>query len=487
MKNFEGLEPVSIWNYFDEILKIPRRSSKEEKIVEYLANFGRRHQLETITDEVGNVVIRKPASKGLENRKSVCLQSHVDMVAEKNSNSGHDFDTDPILPLIDGEWVKAKETTLGADNGIGIASQLAVLTDPKLQHGPIECLFTVEEELGLKGAFNLKPDFIRSNILINLDSEDEGEVFIGCAGGIDTTATIDYKTRSVPADSVAFRIEVSGLKGGHSGDDINKFRGNAIKILNRFLWTVSRRMPLRIAGFEGGNLRNAIPREAFTIVTTSRSKSQLFKDEFQKFCVAIKNEQSAHEPDLKLEIKPAVMPDHVIRKKYHRRMLNLLYGCPHGVKSMSKSIKDLVETSTNLASVKFTEHHTYVVSTSQRSSVESEMQNIVNTVRSIFELAKAKVENSGGYPGWEPDTNSEILGITVNSYKKLFGNEPLVKAIHAGLECGLFLQKYPGLDMISFGPTIRGAHSPDEKVEINSVKKYWDLLKEVLIKIPEQQ
>ena len=487
MKNFEGLEPADIWNYFDEILKIPRRSSKEEKIIEYLVNFGRKHQLETITDEVGNVIIRKPAAKGFENRKSICLQSHVDMVAEKNSTSTHNFDTDPIQPLVDGDWIKAKDTTLGADNGIGIASQLVILTDSKLEHGPIECLFTVEEELGLKGAFNLKPDFIRSNILINLDSEDEGELFIGCAGGIDTIATIAYKTRNVPADSVAFKIEVTGLIGGHSGDDINKHRGNSIKILNRFLWTVSRRIPIRIAGFEGGNLRNAIPREAFAIVTTSRSKTQLFKDEFHQFCVAIKNEQSVNEPDLKLEIKPSDLPDLVLRKKYHRRLLNLLYGCPHGVISMSKSIKDLVETSTNLASVRFVNQHACIVSTSQRSSVESEKQNIANRVKSIFELARADVENSDGYPGWEPNTDSEILKITFESYQKLFGYEPLVKAIHAGLECGLFLKKYPGLDMISFGPTIRGAHSPDEKVEISTVKKYWDLLLEVLVNIPEQK
>jgi dipeptidase D len=383
--------------------------------------------------------------------------------------------------------VKARETTLGADNGIGIASQLAVLADPDLHHGPVECLFTVEEELGLKGAFNLKPDFFRSKILINLDSEDEGELFIGCAGGIDTIATIPYSTRKVPGNSEAFKIEVSGLKGGHSGDDINKDRGNSIKILNRFLWTVSRRMPIRIADFEGGNLRNAIPREAFAIVTTFRSKSQMLKDELEQFKVAIKNETGVSEPGLKVEIKAMDLPVMVLKKKYQRRLLNVLYGCPHGVISMSRSIKDLVETSTNLASVSFTDHHTYIVSTSQRSSVESEKQNIANMVRSIFELVKAEVENSSGYPGWEPNTNSKILKITLESYQKLFDNEPLVKAIHAGLECGLFLKKYPGLDMISFGPTILGAHSPDERVEINSVKKYWDLLLEVLVNIPEQK
>jgi dipeptidase D len=486
MKTFEGLEPAIVWDYFEEICKIPRRSSKEEKIIEYLVDFGMKHQLETITDEVGNVVIRKPAVKGFEKRKTVCLQTHMDMVAEKNSKSNHNFDTDPIQPFIDGGWIKARETTLGADNGIGIASQLAVLTDTKLKHGPIECLFTVEEELGLKGAFNLKPDLLRSKILINLDSEDEGELFIGCAGGINTTATIFYKTRKVPADSVALKIEVSGLKGGHSGDDINKFRGNSIKILNRFLWTVSKKIPVRVAGFEGGNLKNAIPREANAVVTINKSNNQLLQDEFQKFRIAIKNELSGTEPDIKLEMKTADLPPQVLKRKYQRRLLNLLYGCPHGVFSMSKSIKNLVETSTNLASVRFADHQTFTVCTSQRSSVESEKQNIANTVRSIFKLAKAKVENSDGYPGWEPDNDSEIMKISFESYQRLFGIKPLVKAVHAGLECGLFLEKYPELDMISFGPTIRGAHSPEEKLEISTVKKYWDLLLEVLVSIPEQ-
>ncbi|MBN2213549.1 MAG: aminoacyl-histidine dipeptidase [Bacteroidales bacterium] len=487
MNSFKGLEPKGIWNYFSDICKIPRRSSKEEKIVEYLLEFGKKHNLETIADEAGNVLIRKPASRGYENRKSICLQSHVDMVAEKNSSSDHNFDTDPIQPFVDGEWVKAKETTLGADNGIGIASQLVILADTGMEHGPVECLFTTEEELGLKGAYNLKPGYIHSKILVNLDSEDEGELFIGCAGGIDTTATISYKTRRVPADSVAFRIDISGLKGGHSGDDINKNRGNSIKILNRFLWSVSERMPIRIACFDGGNQRNAIPREAYAIITVRQSHSQKLRDEFDQFCFAIKNELSESEPGLKTELKPADLPQVVLTKKYQLRMLNLLYACPHGVISMSKSIRDLVETSTNLASVKFTGSDTYTVSTSQRSSVESEKENIANTVSSIFELARAEVRQSDGYPGWEPNTGSEILKITVESYKKLFGKEPVVRAIHAGLECGLFLEKYPDLDMISFGPTIRGAHSPDERVEINSVKKYWDLLLDVIAHIPQHK
>ncbi len=486
MKSLEGLEPENIWNYFDEICKIPRRLTQEAKIVDYLIKFGQKHNLETSSDEVGNVVIRKPATKGFEKKKSVCLQSHVDMVAEKNSTSSHNFDTDPIQPVIKNSWVKAKDTTLGADNGIGIASQLAILTDTQIMHGPLECLFTVEEELGLKGAFNLKPEFISSKILLNLDSEDEGELFIGCAGGMDTIANMHYKTKKVPGNSVAFKISISGLTGGHSGDDINKGRGNSIKILNRFLWTLSRRMTIRIAGFEAGNLKNAIPREANAVITTDRSNSQKLTEEFRQFEIAIKNEQHVTEPGLTLELKATDLPVLVLKRKFQRRLLNVLYGCPHGVINMSRSIKDLVETSTNLASVKFTNHYTATIATSQRSSVETEKQNIANTVRSIFELARANVDHTDGYPGWQPNTDSEILHLTQQEYVKLFGKEPKVRAIHAGLECGLFLEKYPWLDMISFGPTILGAHSPDERVDIHSVKKYWDLLTSVLKNIPEE-
>lgn len=486
MNSFKGLEPEAIWSYFGEICKIPRRSSKEEKIVEYLVNFGKKHNLETSVDEVGNVVIRKPASKGFENKKYVCLQSHVDMVAEKNSSSAHNFDTDAIQPVVTDGWVKAKDTTLGADNGIGIASQLAILTDSEIEHGPLECLFTVEEELGLKGAFNLKPDFIKSKILLNLDSEDEGELFIGCAGGMDTTAQMHYKTIKVPGNSVAYKIDVSGLAGGHSGDDINKHRGNSVKILNRFLWTVSRRTRISLASFTGGNLRNAIPREASAVITINRTLTQKFTDEFNQFKIAVKNELSHAEPGLKIELKTTEIPIFVLKRKYHRRLFNMLYGCPHGVIGMSKTLNDLVETSTNLASVKFVNHYTIAISTSQRSSVDSEKQNIANTVRSIFELGKCDVEHTTGYPGWQPDTESEILKIASVTYKSLYGKEPKVKAIHAGLECGLFLEKYPQLDMISFGPTIRGAHSPDERVEIKTVKKYWDLLLSILRNVRDE-
>ncbi len=480
MTKITEFEPVNLWKFFHEICKIPRPSSKEDKVINYIIDLGKRNNLTTLKDKTGNILIRKDASPGCETKMSVCLQSHLDMVAEKRSCSNHNFEKDPIHPVIEDGWVKATDTTLGADNGIGVASQLAILLDNSIEHGPIECLFTVEEETGLTGAFNLDPGFLKSNILINLDSEDEGELFIGCAGGMDTIARLKYKDKKCPTNYLAFKISINNLKGGHSGDDINKGRGNSIKILNRFLWTLSRRIKIRLNKFEGGNLRNAIPRDAYAIIAVEQKNAKKLENELNQFIFAIKNEFGSTEPDIHLEMKPEKLPDSVLRKKFQRRLLNAIYGCPHGVIKMSPEMKDMVETSTNLASVKFTRDNTITITTSQRSSIESGKQNIANSVRSIFELSKAYVEHTSGYPGWKPNINSEILKVTKKSYKKLFGIDPLIKSIHAGLECGLFLEKYPYLDMVSFGPTICGAHSPDERVEIQSVKKYWDLLLDVL-------
>ncbi len=480
MKNISELQPSLLWKYFEEICQIPRPSKKEEKISEYIVNFGKQHGLETNRDDSGNVMIAKAATKGYEKIPPVVLQSHMDMVGEKNSDSKHDFEKDPIQPYIDGEWVKAKGTTLGADDGIGIAAQLAILADDTVAHGPLECLFTVDEETGLTGAFNLKEGFFKSKILINLDSEDEGELFIGCAGGIDTVAILNYKTRSVPEDSVAFRVSVSGLTGGHSGDDIQKGRGNSIKILNRLLWQANKDHGIRIATFEGGNLRNAIPREANALITV---KERLAKDVITLMNIladAIKNEFKIAEPALKITIEAADLPDKVLSGKPAKRLLNVLYACPHGVISMSQAIAGLVETSTNLASVKFLESNQIQITTSQRSSVESARTDIANRVSSVFSLVKATVEHSGGYPGWSPNPDSPLVKLTESLYVKLFGNKPVVRAIHAGLECGLFLEKYPELDMISFGPTILGAHSPDERLNIETAEKFWKLLLEVL-------
>lgn len=488
MKLQDALEPKIVWKYFDEILQVPRPSKKEEKIIQYLLDFGKQHQLETLKDDIGNVLIRKPATAGNENKKGVILQSHIDMVCEKNSDVEHNFDTDPIQAYIDGEWVKAKGTTLGADDGIGMAAQMAVLASDDVEHGPLECLFTVDEETGLTGAFELQENFLKGEILLNLDSEDEGELFIGCAGGRDTTATFNYLQEKLPeTDMQAFKINVSGLKGGHSGDDIHKGLGNSNKIMNRLLWYAAINYDLRLHYFNGGNLRNAIAREAEAVVVIPANKMNAFSEYFDAFVTAIRNEYAITEPELKIVIDNVSLPDTIIDIKTQYNLLNALYACPHGVYAMSRQIPDLVETSTNLASVKFIDDNRIFITTSQRSSVDSAKEDIVNTVKSVFCLAGAKVEHSDGYPGWSPNTNSEILNITEKAYLKLFNEQPVVRAIHAGLECGLFLTKYPHLDMISFGPTIKGAHSPDERLNIDTNKRFWALLLDVLKAIPEKE
>lgn len=486
MNGLEDLKPAEIWKYFTEILEIPRPSKKEEKIIDYLLAFGEKHKLETVRDEAGNVLIRKPATKGMEKVQSVVLQSHVDMVCEKNSDVVHDFNTDPIKAYVDGNWVKAKGTTLGADDGIGIAAQLALLASSTIEHGPLECLFTVDEETGLTGAFEMKPDFFKSNILINLDSEDEGELFIGCAGGMDTVITFAYETEKVPSDFLAFKISIVGLKGGHSGDEIDKGLGNSIKIINRFLWKGTNKYDFRIANIDGGNLRNAIPREAFATFMVHKEDVDSMKQLFSSFKSDIINEYVSVEPNLKITLEETDAPGWVIDEPTQFDLLNSLYACPHGVIAMSNQIPGLVETSTNLASIKFIQDNQILVTTSQRSSIDSAKTDIGNMVESVFRMANANVVRTGGYPGWAPNTNSNILTITKDSYVKLFGVEPIVRAIHAGLECGLFLEKYPKLDMISFGPTIKGAHSPDERLDIETTDKFWKLLLDVLKHIPKQ-
>lgn len=486
MNHFESITPKDIWKYFSEICKIPRPSKKENLIINYLQNFAKENNLEVKTDDAGNVLIKKNAHIGFENRQPVVLQSHMDMVCEKNSDVSHNFATDPINAYIDGDWVKAKGTTLGADDGIGIAAQLAILASKEIKHGPLECLFTVDEETGLTGAFEMKEGFFNSKILINLDSEDEGELFIGCAGGIDTLATFAYDSEKVPTDSVALKITVKGLSGGHSGDDIDKGRGNSIKIINRFLWKGTHRFDLRLSLLDGGNLRNAIPREAYAIFTVHKDDQKDLIKDFEKLRDEIYGEIRDVEPNINITFESTEMPSYVIDEPTHFDLLNSIYACPHGVIAMSRQLKGLVETSTNLASVKFIQDNQILVTTSQRSSVDSAKTDISNMVESVFRLANANVQHSDGYPGWAPNTNSKILEITKNSYNKLFGVEPIVRAIHAGLECGLFLEKYPALDMISFGPTIKGAHSPDEKLSISTTQKFWDLLLDVLINIPKK-
>ncbi|OIP01456.1 MAG: cytosol nonspecific dipeptidase [Bacteroidetes bacterium CG2_30_32_10] len=479
-----GLYPEKVWYYFEEICKYPRPSKKEEKIAAFIVSYGKSQGLETITDEIGNVLIRKPATKGKENLKTVILQSHIDMVCEKNSDTVHDFNKDPIQPFISGEWVKAKGTTLGADDGIGVAAQLAILESKTIEHGPIECLFTVDEETGLTGAFALKPGFLKGNILLNLDSEDEGQLYIGCAGGKDTVATFNYSTDIPSPNSIAYKIMVSGLKGGHSGDDINKGLANSNKLLNRLLWNC-KQFGIRLSSIDGGNLRNAIPREAYAIITVAESSKASLLDFVKDYEKIIRNEYKTTELNIKITCESTKLPDTIIDSKITDNLLNALYACPHGVIAMTAEMPDLVETSTNLATIKMVEGNLIKVGTSQRSSVVSAKQDIVDMVASVFLLANARIQHGEGYPGWQPNLKSEILKTVKNSYLTLYKREPKVMAIHAGLECGLIGEKYPEMDMISFGPTLRGVHSPDEKLNIESVRKFWDLIVEVLKNIPK--
>jgi dipeptidase D len=477
-----NLKPARLWYYFAEILKIPRPSKKEEKIIEYLVNFGKSHDLETIQDQVGNVVIRKPGTKGLENSPSVCLQGHVDMVCEKDAEVVHDFDKDPILTYIEDGWLKARGTTLGADNGIAVATMLALLEAKDLVHGPLECLFTIDEETGLTGAFGLDPGVLKSRILLNLDSEDDGEFFIGCAGGKDTVIELALKKENIPAGYKTLRIKVSGLQGGHSGDDIHRNRGNANKILNRFLWESAGKYGIRVASFEGGNLRNAIAREAIGIFLAPVSHIKAVIEYCDQYLKEVRFEFRVSEPDLKIEIEEFEAPGFVMAKTTQDQLLNSLYACPHGVIAWSQDIPNFVETSTNLASVKMNSSKIRIA-TSQRSSIESAKEDICNMVASVFKLTDSTIVHSDGYPGWAPNPHSKVLELCVGSYEQMFGQKPVVRAIHAGLECGLIGDKYPGMDMISYGPTMRGVHSPTERLEISTVEKFWVFTLELLKKI----
>ena len=480
MNTLHLLEPQTLFNYFEKICSIPRPSKKEEKIRKFLLEFALENKLKAKTDNAGNVLILKPATIGRENSPTVILQTHMDMVCEKNSDKIFDFENDAIEPFIDGEWVKANGTTLGADCGIGIAAQLAVLTSSEISHGPIECLITVDEETGLTGAFELKEGFLSGNILLNLDSEDEGEMFIGCAGGIDTLATFTYSAEDLPVNYIAFKITVSGLLGGHSGDDIHKNRGNANKILVRILNEISKVTDYRLAEFNGGNLRNAIAREAFAVIVLPNSAKESVIVRFNVFAKLLEKEFEFCEPKLKLKAGTEDLPESVIDIKSQNLLLSALTVCPHGVLEMSSRMEGMVETSTNLASVKFIGENKIQVTTSQRSEIESRKYYAADMVETVFKMAGAEVVHSDGYPGWTPNPDSAVLQVVVGSYNRLFNVQPIVRSIHAGLECGLFLEKYPNLDMVSFGPTIRGAHSPDERLHIGSTQKFWKHLVDVL-------
>lgn len=477
------LKPTCVFHYFEEICQVPRPSKKEEKIRAFLVNFAKQHGLEYKEDEAGNILIKKAATPGMENRKTVILQSHMDMVCEKNNETEHNFETDPIQTYVDGEWLRAKGTTLGADNGIGVATELAVLAADDLQHGPIECLFTVDEETGLTGAFALKEGFMEGDMLINLDSEDEGELFIGCAGGAGTKAEFPCPMEKTPEGYFFFRVAVKGLTGGHSGDDINKGRANANKLLNRYLMQLMQRYDLRLCMIDGGNLHNAIPREASALCAVPMAEKESVRVDLNIFLAEVENEYAVTEPNLTMELESETAQPEVMEPEAMKRFLHAIYAVHNGVYAMSQDIEGLVETSSNLASIKQRDGKLLVV-TSQRSSILSSREDMSQMVRSAFELGGAVTETGDGYPGWKPNPSSEILKVAVESYERLFGVEPKIKAIHAGLECGLFLEKYPSLDMVSFGPTLRGVHSPDERMLIPTVEKFWLHLLDVLAHVP---
>jgi len=482
-RKLSGLKPEALWNFFEDFCRIPHPSKKEEAIVAYVKKFGIDNGLETRVDHVGNVLIRKPATPGYENRSTIILQSHLDMVPQKNNDTKHDFSTDPIDAYVDGDWVKARGTTLGADNGIGAASAMAVLSAKNLEHGPIECLFTIDEETGMTGVFKLKKDWLKGDILLNLDSEDEGELYIGCAGGIDTSAIFNCPEVKVPTGTTAFQIAVKGLRGGHSGLDINLGRGNANKILNRILWKANREFGLQVSSLEGGSLRNAIPREASAIVVVPSNNAHSFKEFVTGLSLQIAAELKNTEPDLKIKFTAATLPETIFSPQAIVPVLNAIYACPNGVIRMTDDMPGVVETSNNLAIVK-SKPGAIEVHSLQRSAVDSSKDDLCSMIRSVFELAGAQVTHTGSYPGWKPNLQSPILNTMKKVYKEKFGKIPEVKVIHAGLECGIIGGTYPGLDMISFGPTIRHPHSPDEKVNIPSVDLYWMFLTETLKNAP---
>lgn len=483
MSAITNLEPKQLWNYFHQITQIPHPSKNEKKLAEFIVKFGKDHGLETIMDKVGNVIISKPATKGMENRKGIILQCHLDMVPQKNSDKTHDFTKDPIETIIDGEWVKANGTTLGSDNGIGVAAALSVLSAKELQHGPVEALFTIDEETGMAGVFGLEPGLLKGDILINLDSEDEGELYVGCAGGIDVSAVKDYIEEPAPLGTNCYKINIKGLKGGHSGVDIALGRANANKLAFRFLMQAEADFRIRIASYSGGDLRNAIPRESNIVVVVPSDKSSDFEDFVKGYEKMYRAEFAETEPDLSFTCGKSEMPPKVMNIHDQYRFIRAVFACPNGVQRMSQAMKGLVETSNNLAIVRC-KNALFEAYNLTRSSVDSSKEATAWKIAAVFHLIEADVKLAGGYPGWKPNMSSPILKTMSKVYSDMYGKVPEVKAIHAGLETGIIAGVYPNLDMISFGPTIRFPHSPDEKVNIPSVAKFYDFLCGTLKSIP---
>jgi dipeptidase D len=478
-----SLQPAALWKYFHGLTQIPRPSGHEAAVIAWAKKFGEDLGLETIVDEVGNVIIRKPATPGMENRKGIILQGHLDMVPQANSDTPHNFVTDPIQPRVDGEWVKATGTTLGADNGIGVAATMAIMAATNLKHGPIEALMTIDEETGMTGAFNLKPGLLHGDIMINLDSEDEGEVYVGCAGGTNANITFSVDLEDAPAGDKPMKIYVSGLKGGHSGVDINLERGNSNKILFRLLYELTHRFGVRLAMVDGGNLRNAIPREAVAVILAKEQDAAGIQAHVEAFGKTVSNELSSADPGVKVQLLDADKQATVLSIDSASRLIRAICGCPNGVMRMSTDMEGLVETSTNLAIVKSADDKV-TIRCLLRSSVDSAREDLKNMFASVFTLAGADIRFDGEYPGWKPNMDSAILKAARVVYQDLYGKIPEIKAIHAGLECGILGGPYPNWDMLSIGPTIRFPHSPDEKVNIETVQKFWDFLVKILEEAP---
>lgn len=482
-KDIRSLEPKALWKHFYSITQVPRPSGKKEPIGTFIENFGKSLGLETLRDEVGNVLIRKPATPGMENRKAVILQAHMDMVPQKNSGIAHNFETDPIQAYIDGDWVTAKDTTLGADNGIGIAAAMAVLESKDIAHPAIEMFITVDEETGMHGAFGLQPNFLKGDILINMDSEDEGELYVGCAGGLDANITFAYQEVEVPDGDVALKVSLTGLKGGHSGVDIHLQRANANKLMFRFLKEAVRSYEARLASIDGGSLRNAIPREAFAVITVPAEGV----DDLMEFAAECEDlfieEFKGVENNISLKVEETELPSGLLPEEIQDDLINGVTACFNGVYRVIPELPSVVETSNNLAIIK-SNGKTVELKSLLRSSVDSRKEELASVIESTFSLAGAKVEFTGGYPGWKPNLDSPILKEMNKVYEDKFGKTPKVMIIHAGLECGILGTHYPNMDMISFGPTIRYPHSPDEKVNIATVKMFWDYLVETLANIP---
>jgi dipeptidase D len=477
------LSPTAVWHFFDQICSIPHPSKYEEQLAQYIVSFAQAEGLDVRRDNTGNVIIKKPATAGMENRKGVVLQAHIDMVPQKNEDTVHDFTQDPILPFIDGEWVTATGTTLGADNGMGMATCLAILAAKDIEHGPLEVLLTIDEETGMTGAFGLEAGWLEGDILLNTDSEQEGEVYMGCAGGVDVALTIDIQREAIPAEHQAIKLVVKGLKGGHSGCDIHTGRGNANKIMARFLVGHANELDLRLNNFIGGSLRNALPREATVIATLPAANIDKLNALFAHYQQIVSAELGHVETDITLFTEACALPSDVMVLADQTRLMHTLNVCPNGVIRMSDDIEGVVETSLNMGVIT-TEANTVTILCLIRSLIDSGRSYVEGMLQSLAALTGAQCDVSGAYPGWKPDADSEIMQVFRDTYQQMYGNKPNIMVIHAGLECGLFKEPYPEMDMLSFGPTIKFPHSPDEKVKIDTVQMFWDQMLAILKNIP---